>query len=49
MKLSKDITIVISVKLVFLTMIWFFFVHSHIVAHGSQETSLHILSDNNRK
>jgi hypothetical protein len=45
MKLSitKEIALVLCLKVLALTALWFFFVHGHVVPHDTQETGRHVL------
>lgn len=42
--IKRDICILLTLKLIALCALWFFFVRHHEVVHGPQETSQHIIS-----
>lgn len=44
LNITKEISLVICLKIIALAALWFFFVRGHVVPHGVQETSQHILS-----
>lgn len=43
LSLTRDIVIVLAVKIAALALLWFFFVHHHEVPHGPEDTTHHIL------